>query len=115
MSFSCILIQFFSYFKIFSHLGHDYVVIWLHNYSHKKSRNFVIFWYIWLEKLRFRLILALETSYASKFVHNFDKKIEIRLEAIGQVNYFFDFLKSTILKKNVNFNEILLNLYESPK
>ena len=59
--------------------------------------------------------MALETSYASKFVHNFDKKIEIRLEAIGQVNYFFDFLKSTILKTILNFNETLLYLYESPK
>ena len=59
--------------------------------------------------------MALETSYASKFVHNFDKKIEIRLEAIGQVNYFFDFLKSTILKIILNFSEIFLNLYESPK
>ena len=59
--------------------------------------------------------MALETSYASKFVHNFDKKIEIRLEAIGQVNYFFDFLKSTILKLILTSHEILLNLYESPK
>ena len=59
--------------------------------------------------------MALENSYASKFVNNFDTKIEIRLEAIGQVNYFFDFLKSTILKIILNFSEIFLNLYESPK
>ena len=58
---------------------------------------------------------GLETSYTSKLVHNFDIQIEIRLDTIGQVNYFFDFLKSTILKLILKSHEILLNLYESPK
>ena len=59
--------------------------------------------------------MGLETSYTSKIVHNFDIQIEIRQCSIGQVNYFFNFLKSTILKLILKSHEILLNLYESPK